>query len=303
MKLEQVEYAGWKNCLLLTNEVVEAVVTLDVGPRIIRFSRKGGINFFKEFESQCGQSGGKDWRSYGGHRLWHAPEVMPRTYYPDNQPVKHDWDGSTLTLTPPEELSNRLQMEVSITMDSERPSAVITHRIRNTGVWPVELTPWCLTVMAGGGCAVIPQEDYIPHGESYAPARPVVLWHYTRMNDPRLHWGDRFIQIREDPSVKHKLKIGAMNSKGWAAYGMGHEVFIKRFPFIRGAPYPDMGCNCEFYTEPGFLEIESLGHLTQIDPGASVEHVETWHIARVDAGDHEDDFAENVKQAVEQIAR
>ena len=29
-----------------------------------------------------GKTGGSEWHIYGGHRLWHAPEVMPRTYYP-----------------------------------------------------------------------------------------------------------------------------------------------------------------------------------------------------------------------------
>jgi hypothetical protein len=290
MKLEQIDYAGWKNCLRLTNGQIELVATRDVGPRIIRFGRKSGKNLFKEFAHQCGKTGGDEWLSYGGHRLWHAPEVMPRTYYPDNQPVQYAWDGISLLLTPPEEISNRLQLQISITMRPDQPSVTINHRITNTGVWPVELAPWCLSVMAAGGRAVIPQERFIPHGESFSPARSIVLWHFAKMNDPRLVWGEKYIQIREDDSVKQKCKIGVMNTRGWAAYLLHGDLFIKHFPYIQGSTYPDMGCNCEFYTEPGMLEIESLGSLVRLEPGSTVEHKERWDIANADVGENEDDL-------------
>ena len=35
--MERVEYGGWANCYRLHNDVVELIVTADVGPRIIRF--------------------------------------------------------------------------------------------------------------------------------------------------------------------------------------------------------------------------------------------------------------------------
>ena len=291
MKPEIIAYAGWKNCLRLTNGLMELVVTLDVGPRIIRLARKGGQNVFKEFSSLCGQTGGDEWKIYGGHRLWHAPEVMPRTYYPDNYPVQHAWDGITLSLTPPEETTNRLQLGMDVVMMPDQPSVTVTHRITNTGPWPVELAPWCLTVMAEGGRAVVPHETFIPHGESYAPARALVLWHFTKMNDPRLVWGEKFIQIREDASVMQKFKVGAMNTKGWAAYLLQGDVFMKQFPWISGATYPDIGCNCEFYTEPGMLEIESLGPMSRLEPGGSVEHAEVWSIAHAEVGEDEADLA------------
>ena len=98
------------------------------------------------------------------------------------------------------------------------------------------------------------------------------------MNDPRFTWGEEFIQLREDETIKSKQKVGALNSKGWAAYLLNDDVFIKRFPCIEGATYPDMGCNCEFYTEPGFLEIETLAPLTQLPPGSTVSHPENWYL-------------------------
>ncbi|MCJ7665262.1 MAG: DUF4380 domain-containing protein, partial [Actinobacteria bacterium] len=85
--IKNYKFGGWENCLRLENDEIELVATTDVGPRIIRLGFKGGQNLFKEFGDQLGKTGGDQWRIYGGHRLWHAPEAVPRTYFPDNKPV------------------------------------------------------------------------------------------------------------------------------------------------------------------------------------------------------------------------
>ena len=46
--MEMVSYGGWKNNVRLANKKIEMIVTLDVGPRVIRFGRPGGKNLFKE---------------------------------------------------------------------------------------------------------------------------------------------------------------------------------------------------------------------------------------------------------------
>jgi hypothetical protein len=44
--LENITYGGWENCLKLSVDSLELVVTLDVGPRVIRLGRSGGQNIF-----------------------------------------------------------------------------------------------------------------------------------------------------------------------------------------------------------------------------------------------------------------
>src|SRR5262249_49134090 len=86
--IEKVEYKGWKNNLKLSNGEVELIITLDVGPRVIRYGYVGGANVLKEVDAQIGKSGEREWMIRGGHRLWHAPEEIKRTYELDNSPVK-----------------------------------------------------------------------------------------------------------------------------------------------------------------------------------------------------------------------
>ena len=300
VRCEEIEYGGWARCLRLANDLIELVVTLEVGPRVLRLGFRDGENLFKEFAEQRGATGGDAWRSYGGHRLWHAPEVVPRTYFPDNRPVAYAFDGKSLTLTPPPEEANGLQLQMAVTLDPAAALVTLDHRIENRAAWDIELAPWCLSVMAAGGRAVLPQEEFIPHPDCLAPARPLVLWHFARMNDPRFVWGDRYVQLRQDDTHPSKQKIGARNTLGWAAYLRGNEVFVKRFPHDPAATYPDFGCNCELYTEPGFLEIESLGPLTKLAPGDGVTQTERWGLYHALILETEESVAEHLLPLVEQ---
>ena len=69
LTMEKVSYAGWPNCIKLSNGQIELIVTTDVGPRIMRFGFVGGQNLLNEYKDQVGKTGGDEWRIYGGHRL------------------------------------------------------------------------------------------------------------------------------------------------------------------------------------------------------------------------------------------
>lgn len=294
---KKIAYGGWKNCIRLSDGRTELVATTEVGPRIIRYARVGGPNVFKEYEAQMGKTGGKDWRIYGGHRLWHAPEVKPRTYALDNGPVEAAWKNDVLTLTQPAEPETRLQKQIEISF-ATGGEVWLTHRLVNRNPFAVEFAPWALSVMAPGGRAIFPQEQFIPHTEHLLPARPMVLWHYTNMADPRWIWGAKYLQLRQDPKTPAPQKIGFLNTKGWAAYALGGDLFIKRYGFDPAARYADLGCNTETFTNDDMLEVETLGPLTMLAPGESVEHVEIWTLNQAAVGEDEADIAKKVEKLV-----
>jgi len=279
-----------EKCLLISNGEVELAVTTVFGPRILRYGFAGKTNVFKIFPEQLKNIEKGVWKSYGGHRLWHAPEVFPRTYYPDNEKVAWQWDNGTLILNCPAEKNNNIGKQILITLADKGSAVTIEHRLVNLGVWPIKVSAWCLSVMAAGGTAVVPQEEYKPHPDCLVPARPLVLWHFTKMNDHRSTWGEKYIQLREDSADKTKQKFGVRNTRGWAAYVMSDVVFMKKMPFFPEAEYTDMGCSQEFYTEAGFLEMESLSPYTEIASQGSLVHVEKWLLAKNDGFKTESDF-------------
>lgn len=265
-------------CARLSNGAVELLVSVQVGPRIVRFARPGGRNpIGHNFAAPALPSG---WHMWGGHRLWHAPEAMPRTYQPDDAPVTLTaLPNGGLHLTAPIEPATGVQKELVIHLHPTEARARITHRLTNRTLWPIELAAWALTVMAQGGTAFIPLPPKRGHGDdTLLPATGLVLWSYTDLTDPRWGWGRAAITLRQDPHRHQAQKLGAWVEAGWAAYQLEDVVFVKYFEANPTATYPDQGCNFETYTDGGILELETLGPLTTLPPNGTLEHVETWHL-------------------------
>ena len=300
VSMEKITFNGWENCIKLSNGTVELVATTAIGPRIMRYGYVDGQNFFWENPEDQGKAGGDEWRIYGGSRLWHAPEGPERTYWPDNVPVEYKWDGKTLSLIQPVEGNTGIVKSLHVTMDASGTGVKVLHRMVNKNHWDVELAPWVLSVMNKGGRMVVPQEEYRPHPDYLAPARTMVLWHFTNMADPRWTWGEKYIQLRQEPGNTVKQKVGLAISAGWAAYTLNGEVFIKRFPHDPEATYTDLGCNFETFTNESMLEIETLGPLTKIPArNGAVDHVEYWHLFKAEVGGSESDIDQQLMPLVE----
>lgn len=277
--MKKVEFKGWKNCYSLSNGQVELIITGDVGPRIIYFGFVGERNEFAEFPEMLGKMGGDEWRIYGGHRLWHAPEAKPRTYYPDNSPVKVEKHAKFIRVTQPVETTTGIQKELDIYLDPEVAQVQIVHRMTNHGLWAVELAPWALTVLAPGGRVIVPMPPRGSHtGGDLLPANMLSLWSYTNMADPRWTWGQKYILLQQDVNSTEPQKVGIMVPDGWTAYANAGHLFVKTFDFFINAPYPDHGCSVETFTNEAMIELETLGPTTWLDPGESVEHEEDWFL-------------------------
>ncbi|MGH9338688.1 MAG: hypothetical protein ACRD1R_03645 [Acidobacteriota bacterium] len=287
-KIEKLDYRGWPNSYRISNGTIELVATSDVGPRIIHLGFSGGgKNLFAVFDDSAGKTGGEEWRIYGGHRLWHSPEDRNRTYEPDNVTVKVEEIPNGIRLKPAVEAGTGIQKVMEIQMNPSEPRVQVTHRLQNTGVWPIELAAWALSVMDQGGFAIVPFRSEF-HPDGLLPNRVVVLWPYADMADDRFLWGKDHVLLRQVPG-RNKTKIGINNSKGWAAYYLEPYLFVKRFDYAQDKPYPDFGASVEVYTGSNMLELETVGPLENLDPGQSLVHEERWELHQ----DIELDFSED----------
>jgi hypothetical protein len=302
VKIEKTPFQGWPNCYRVSNGTVEFIATTDVGPRIISFGFVGGANLFFVREDFAGQTGGSEWKNYGGHRIWHAPEDKVRTYEPDNSPVQAKVIENGLVLTMPPEKASGIQKEIAITLDPASSEVRVIHRLRNSGAWPVELAPWAISVMAPGGFAIAPLPTAF-HPDRLLPNRALTLWPYTDMRDDRWLWGTDYILLQQKAGAspeRERTKVGINNNLGWAAYYLKPFLFIKRFTYVEGARYPDYNSSLEVFTNNRMLELETLAPLVTLQPGAAVEHVERWELhGNIGIGFTEDD----VRAAVEPLVR
>jgi len=280
MQVKRLNYRGWPNCYRLSNGVVDLIVTTDVGPRIIRFGFVGEKNEFFEDEKALGKRGGNQWRMYGGHRLWHAPEVEPRTYSPDNAPVKFEKRQGAVRLLQQVEPKTGIQKEMFLFLSPRHAQVTITHRLWNRNPWAIELAPWALSVMAPGGVAIIPLPPRGSHPKDLPPSSTLTLWAYTDLTDSRWTWGRQYALLRQDPRAPKPQKIGASVPDGWAAYARAGHLFVKKFNHFRDATYADFGSSVETFTNKDMLEVETLGPLVRVGPGEAVHHIEYWFLFR-----------------------
>jgi hypothetical protein len=292
VKMKETTYRDYGKCMELTNGSVDLIVTLDTGPRIIRYGLSGQPNEFCDDAPLTLDIEGKEWRLMGGHRLWHSPEAYPRTYWPDNDPVEWEKTGGGIRVLMRDSGWVQVDREMEITLSPSGSGVKIVHTLTNRNAWPVEMAAWALTVMAPGGIEIIPQPQHESHFSDGAKgSRVITLWSYAKTNDPRVHWGDRYITVGQDPDNDTNIKFGISNEDGWAAYLNRGRLFAKKYAHEADAVYPDRGVSYETFVCNFMLEMESLSPLVLLEPDGRVSHIEEWRLFEgvdADTGDEKE---------------
>jgi len=283
ISIQEVNYKNFGKCLSLSNDFMEVLVTVEIGPRIIKCNLKNrenmmfedvDRNFSNDVSSLFGE--GKTWYTYGGHRIWLSPESFPETYYPDNDKVLYSVSAHGAEFVPPVQEVTGIQIVVKLEMAADKPEIRITHTITNKKETSVKGSVWCLSVMAPGGAALVPQpvED-----TGLLPNRTLVMWPYARFTDSRFTICDKYLMVAQDENATDAFKLGINNTNGHSAYINNGQALVKYVEYQHGAEYPDGGCSTEVYTNNLFEELETLSPLYTLAPNESMVHTETWTLA------------------------
>lgn len=214
---------------------------------------------------------------HGGHRLWHAPESMPRTYIPDAGELRITELTNGVFLEARTEPGTGIRKQIEIILALDTPSVRLTHTLINDGLWPVELAPWAISQFRLGGTVILPMPVGNVDPAGLLPNRQISFWPYARINDPRLKLDDKFVLFNAD-ALLPPFKLGYFNPHGWMAYWLDGILFRKTFDVRADLAHPDNNSNAELYCNDRFVELESLGPLTTLLPNDAVTHVETWEI-------------------------
>jgi hypothetical protein len=282
----------------LENEHLRLEYLAEAGPRLVRLTLSGSDkNLLAELPDLSADTPEGRYYFRGGHRLWHSPEVFPRTYYPDNEGLQVDQIPDGVRLTQPVESTTRIRKMIEITLLPDQPGLSLRHMLENTGQSPAEFAPWAITQLPLGGTAILPQQVGSLDYAGLLPNRSLVLWPYTRWSDPRLELHDDYILIHGHDHIP-PCKVGYPNRAGWAAYFRPPVFFLKRFEPVSDQLYPDFGSSVECYVNDRFLELETLGPLTEISPGETVDHLETWSLFELEAAG---EGIEAIREAVQTI--
>ncbi len=276
MKHSKTEYRGG-DAIKLSTRAIELVLPTAVGPRVSSLRALTGRagNLFLEFPANEQRYHGFYLR--GGHRLWHAPEDIVRTYQPDDEPLEVKRLPNGVALRQPVERLTGLQKGIRVEVLGER-TVKVTHTLTNRGLWPVECAAWALTMLRPGGYGVLP---LLPKGDhargDLLPTYALVPWTFTDLSLPVWQLRRDFIGI-EVARAKQAQKLGITNYPGWSAYWVKGTTLVKFSPVMAGASYPDLGSCFEVFTNGAMIELETLGPLVKLAPGRTSTHVEFWGV-------------------------
>ncbi len=286
IKTNIAQFENYGRVLEITDGAVELKVTLDVGPRVIYCGLPGKKNVFfcdierntnckkPEMDEYYGK--GRYWYLYGGYRLWMSPEYLPVTYYPDNDPVEYVIKEDTVIFVPPVQKEHALQTLYSLTLTGDG-KVTVKNRMINFSKSKKKGAAWTLCVMAKNTHTFAVQTD---EDTGLLPNRTLVLWPYTKIDDPRLTIKDKLIAVKQDPESDRALKVGFNNEAGKViTLTEDGTEFIQRYKTDhKKGVYPDGGCSCEIYSCPDFTEAEALSPLQTILPGHSFDFSIEWEL-------------------------
>lgn len=275
--MKMIEHLGLK-CIELSNDWLTLWVTQSVGPRILALKTVKGENLFASLPDSTLECPGKGiFHLYGGHRLWYAPEDPKCTYLPDDSPVEIVPHETDLLVRQDVEAETGIQKSLRIHLEPDSPKVIVEHSLTNHGLSPLTCAPWAITQMNPGGVALLPQNRDFFADNPTLPNRTITLWPYTDINSVHITWGNDLILVWATMS-EGMLKVGFTNPRGWLAYWLKGTLFIKRASFHPDREYYDFGSSSECYCNAEFLELETLGPITTLNPGDSVAHFETWKV-------------------------
>ena len=177
-------------------------------------------------------------------------------------------DASRLVIASP--VSERLGLSVGkdFSADAVNGTFVVTYSIKNEGSEAHRVAPWEITRVPNNGDGLVffaPTDSIWPSGVMSFETAEGAAWYQTD------EWS-------------HNRKVNA-DGCGWLAYCAGGLLLVKTFQDLQpGEPAPGEA-EVQVYVNRGktFIELESQGAYTLLQPGESLSWTVRWHLLPVDS--------------------
>ena len=256
-----IMYAQEERSTAVTLRVDDATMTVDPA--------RGGKILSLKYQEQEVLSQSRFPESFGS-TFWTSPQKewnWPPVAEFDKQPyeVVQCADGR-LTISSP--VSERLGMSVGkdFAIDASNHAFVITYSIRNEGTEARSVAPWEITRVTNTGGLIF-----------FAPTDSI--WPAGLM-DFQLSDGAAWYETDEAPRNR---KVNADGS-GWLAYCADGLLLVKKFQDLQPEQPAPGEAEVQVYVNRGktYIELESQGAYTLLQPGESLSWTVRWYLLPVD---------------------
>jgi hypothetical protein len=276
MRITEKEKFGQRFLQLAASDW-ELGILISAGPRVAWWGRPGGENLL--FWDETGQIGRKDWKLWGGHRIWLTRPLADETeecYHPEPGPCVVESSGETTHIWGQLDPENQLRFGLAI-----RPAKhglELIQGIKNEGPFPTSAGIWELTCaqIQPGTELCVPLGD----GSNWDRFRLVFCKRWNgneaRINDPQVVLEEEYLQVKPMGQVCKRM-LEAPQGMIWLNRPDLGLSFLIKTDYEPHSAYP-LGCNLGFYIGPGnfMLEMETMGPERIIKPGETLSHTEKW---------------------------
>lgn len=290
IEIKDVFCKPFGKCVLISNSVIDVYVTVDKGPRIIHFGfsneknllfNKNAINIIPMLEINPPKQKIDDLDEYSGHRLL-LKEYPTKNTIPmiDDQPVVYSILPKGIKFTPPYE---ELQSSIEITLSENTNNIMVLHSVKNLSSDTKNLALCAATSFPGEySTLIVPQNE---SGLDVAPNRVISLWPYSKINDKRLTFFDKYIIFSPNLKDENLFRLGINNNPGWVTFLHQDVAIFKRFVHNSKAKYLNGVSSLEFFAVENFLTVETLSPVFEIGKNEIARHAENWSIFKTDTQD------------------
>ena len=275
-----VVYFGYSEVVLLEIASTRVVLCQQAGARVLEYSLHGRNVIwldpqqrgweFREGASSLDPCGGRF--DIGPEMLvprrtalwlgaWRAELIGPRA----------------ARLTSAEDPATGVQLVREFKLDPSSSRLQCTQTIRNVSQKPRAWCHWSRTLAVGGGIAIVPLTPHSRFPKSYVMYEDRSLIN-PRPDDPNIRERDGFLEVVGPPKFR---KLGMDSQAGWFAYAAPNDLlFVKRYPVFPQKLYGEVaGLTISIWYDAKIrCELEPIGPLEQLAPGAAASFTEEWQL-------------------------
>ena len=299
VKVEKIDYEGWKNSIEVTNQEVRLVVVPAIG-RIMYYGFKDGENVLWNDPQQFGkvlpgepfkdEEGEYAWTNFGGDKVWSNQQSEFADINGHGWPPDHWFDGGKheakvlkdgVVITSPLSEYNGARSIRTIRLAASGTRVSIHQQVKkekkaaNEGLEPLRYTIWNVTQIRP------PEQTFYPlnpHSHFDLRYHPFSFQEKTAIDNFTIK-GNIGIFV---PDPEKPQKTGA-DSDRWLAGIVGNTVIAEFFKRDGTQVYPDDGLSAEVYTCPDYTELELLSPWVRLDVGETLELPIAWELYQLPA--------------------
>lgn len=289
VNITEINYKEYGKCLRVTNDIIEVIVSIQYGPRIIKYGYVNDINHFAEgIEDKVVTENG-DYYIIGGHKFLYLSENENNVYVPDNKKVQYESIENGIRFIQETEERTYLQKIIEIVFEGDAKLKVL-HKIVSTNPFDVNVSMSAITTMNNNGIELIPLEK----SQGNAPDKSFVFWPYSNLKDPRVYFGDKYIAMKVNENVYENFRIGFNMKLTRALYYSRNQLFVKEVQEEKSlekcSSYPNMGSKYESFISKNYIEMQTNSPKHLLKSNGCIEHLEIWNLYKEVSLDFIDKF-------------